>query len=59
MFTLTQLEFIKASLTVQNAAVPCGEGGKTARLFVAVLDEIEAQIAAIAWQAPPDDKKTD
>jgi len=46
MFTKLQLEFIKVSLTAQNSVVPVGDGGACARVFISVLDEIDAQIAA-------------
>jgi len=48
MFTSEQLKFIRASLTQPNSAVPCADGGKTARVFLAVLDEIEHQEKALA-----------
>lgn len=47
MFSKVQLNYIRASLTTQNSAVPTGDGGNAARVFVTVLDEIEAQLRVL------------
>lgn len=47
MFSKAQLEFLQASLTQPGAAVPCANGGATARLFVSVLDEVTRQLEEI------------
>lgn len=47
MLTREQLIFVKESLTQKGAAVPCGNNGDTARLFIATLDELDAQLKAL------------
>ena len=51
MFTKAQLDFIRGSLTQSGAAVPCADNGKVARLFLATLDEIDAQLKEL--EVPP------
>lgn len=46
MLTKQQIEFIKASLCAQGAAVPAQNNGEIARLFISTLDELEAQLKA-------------
>ena len=52
MFIKSQLEFIRASLTAQGAAIPAQNNGEVARLFIATLDEIDAQLREIESETP-------
>jgi hypothetical protein len=52
MFTKSQLEFIKGSLTAKGAVIPAHENGDVARLFVTTLDEIDAQLSEIESDTP-------
>lgn len=52
MFTREQLEFIQRSITQERAAVPVQENGKVARIFVSVLDEIDAQLRDLPVNIP-------
>lgn len=53
MFNRKQLEFIKGSLTGSQIAVPVAE----ARVFVTVLDEIEAQLSKLPPAKPEPEPK--
>jgi hypothetical protein len=52
MFTKSQLEFIMASLTAKGTAIPTQDNGEVARLFIATLDEIDAQLSEIESETP-------
>lgn len=45
MLTLEQLKFIKASLCAKGSVISTEDGGKTVRLFVMTIDEVNAQIS--------------
>lgn len=46
MFTKAQLQFIKSAMCAPQAAVPTSDEGAVARLFLATLDEVNAQLIA-------------
>lgn len=52
MFTQKQLEFLRAALSAKGTAIPCDEGGQSAREYIAVLDEIDAQLRDMVVTAP-------
>lgn len=52
MFTQKQLEFLRAALTAKGTAIPCDEGGHSAREYIGVLDEIDAQLREIVVTVP-------